>query len=230
MSTAPTLYRKLAYDPKTAFEPIGLISDAPMTLIARSDFKPTTLKEVIDLAKAEKDKLTLANAGIGAASHLCGMLFMSMIETQMTTVPYKGNGPIMTDLIGKQIDLTCDQTTNTAGPINAKQVKAYVVTSPERLSVIKDVPTAKEAGAPSFEVSVWHALYAPAKTPPEVVKKLTTALQAALKNENVITRFRQIATEPVSQDRATPQALKTHLAAEIDRWAPLIKAAGQFAD
>ena len=149
MSTAPTLYRKLAYDPRTAFEPIGLISDAPMTVIARPDFKPTTLQEVVDLAKAEKDKLTFANAGIGAASHLCGMLFMSTIGAQLTTVPYKGNGPIMTDLIGKQIDLTCDQTTNTAGPINAKQVKAYVATSPERLSVIPDVPTAKEAGLPS---------------------------------------------------------------------------------
>ncbi len=182
ISTAATLYRNLSYDTKTAFAPIGLVTNAPMTIIARPDFPANTLKELVAYAQQQGDKLTYANAGLGAASHLCGMLFMTAIQKQLTTVPYKGNGPIMNDLLGKQIDLTCDQATNTTGPITAKQVKAYAVTTKERLKSLPDLPTADEAGLKGFELGVWHGVYAPKGTPPAVVQKLTAALQAALRD------------------------------------------------
>lgn len=230
LSTAATLYRKLDYDTKTAFAPVGLVTEAPMTIIGRSDLEPNTLKELIAYIKRNGDKVTIANSGLGAASHLCGMLFMKAINQPLTTVNYKGNGPIMNDLFGKQIDLTCDQATNTTGPINAKRVKAYAVTTRERLKPLPDLPTAEEGGLKGFEVSVWHGIYAPAGTSAEVVKKLSAALKVALKDPKVVERFNSINTEPVSQDKATPEALQKMLLSEIDRWAPIIKAAGQFAD
>ncbi|SFJ43038.1 tripartite tricarboxylate transporter substrate-binding protein [Bradyrhizobium sp. cf659] len=230
LSTAATLYRNLNYDTKTAFAPIGLVTNAPMTIIARPDFPAGTLKELVAYAQQQGDKLTYANAGLGAASHLCGMLFMAAIQKQLTTVPYKGNGPIMNDLLGKQIDLTCDQATNTTGPITSKQVKAYAVTTRERLKSLPDLPTADEAGLKDFELGVWHGIYAPKGAPPAIVQKLAAALQAALKDPTLIARFNDINTEPVAQDKATPEALAAVLTSEIDRWAPIIKAAGQFAD
>ena len=230
LSTAATLYRNLSYDTKTAFAPIGLVTNAPMTIIARADFPADTLKELVAYAQQQGDKLTYANAGLGAASHLCGMLFMTAIQKQLTAVPYKGNGPIMNDLLGRQIDLTCDQATNTTGPIMSKQVKAYAITTKERLKSLPDLPTADEAGLKGFELGVWHGIYAPKGTPPAVVQKLTAALQSALRDPALIARFNDINTEPVPQEKATPEALAATLASEVDRWAPMIKAAGQFAD
>jgi len=230
LATAASLYRKLGYDTKTAFAPIGLVTEAPMTFIGRPDLEANTFKELVAYAQKNGEKVTYANAGLGAASHLCGMLFMQAINRQLTTVPYKGNGPIMNDLLGKQIDLTCDQATNTTGPITAKQVKAYAVTTKERLKSLPDLPTADEGGLKDFEVSVWHGMYAPAGTPAAVVAKLSAALQAALKDPKVIDRFNAINTEPVAEAKATPDALQKVLLSEVDRWAPIIKAAGQFAD
>src|SRR3954471_6312093 len=230
LSTAATLYRNLSYDTKTAFAPIGLVTNAPMPIIARPDFPADTLKELVAYAQQQGDKLTYANAGLGAASHLCGMLFMTAIQKQLTAVPYKGNGPIMNDLLGRQIDLTCDQATNTTGPIMSKQVKAYAITTRERLKSLPDLPTADEAGLKGFELGVWHGIYAPKGTPPAVVQKLTAALQSALRDSTLIARFNDINTEPVPQEKATPEALAAMLASEVDRWAPMIKAAGQFAD
>ncbi|WP_158873924.1 tripartite tricarboxylate transporter substrate-binding protein [Antarcticirhabdus aurantiaca] len=230
MSTAPTLYRQLSFKPLEAFAPIGLVTEAPMTIVARPDFAASNLSELIQTIKADSEAITYANAGIGAASHLCGMLFMSTIGAQMTTVPYKGNGPIMTDLMGSQIDLTCDQATNTAGALKANQIKGYAVTAAERQKALPDLPTTAEAGLPNFELSVWHGLYAPAGTPDEVIKKLTESLQAAVRDENVHKRLDDIATLPVTEAQATPDALKERLGGEITRWKPIIEAAGQFAD
>src|SRR5262245_54502368 len=230
LATAASLYRKLAYDTKTAFAPIGLLTEAPMTFIGRPNLEPSSFRELVAYAQKNGDKVSYANAGLGAASHLCGMLFMQAINKQLTTVPYKGNGPIMNDLLGKQIDLTCDQATNTTGPITAKQVKAYAVTTKERLSSLPDLPTADEAGLSEFEVSVWHGLYAPVGTPPAVVQKLSAALQSALEDPTLIARFNDINTDAVSKDKATPEALRKLLVDEVDRWAPIIKDAGQFAD
>jgi len=229
-STAPALYRKLPYDPSKDFEPIGMVNEVPMTLVAKKDFPPKDLKELISYVKANKDKINLANAGVGAASHLCGMLFMSAIQTELTTVPYNGTGPAMNDLLGGQVDLMCDQTTNTTSQIKAEKIKVYGVTTPKRITTLPNVPTLDEAGLKGFEVDVWHGVYAPKATPKPAVEKLTNALQDALKDSNVKQRFSELGAEPVSLDRATPQALEKHLKAEIDKWSPIIKKAGVYAE
>jgi len=230
MSTAPALYRKLPYKPLEDFEPIGLINEVPMTLIARQNFPPKDLKDLIAYVKKNKDKVAYANAGLGAASHLCGMLFMTAIETDLTTVPYKGTAPAMNDLLGGQVDFMCDQTTNTTSQIKAGKVKVYAVTTKTRVKSLPNVPTMHEAGLPNFEVSVWHALYAPKGTPKPVIDVLVKALQAALKDATVAKRFADLGTEPIALNRGTPDALRTHLKAEIDKWSPIIKKAGVYAD
>jgi tripartite-type tricarboxylate transporter receptor subunit TctC len=230
MSTAPALYRKLPFNPMTDLEPVGLINEVPMTLVAKKDFPAKDLKELIAYVKANKDKVNYANAGLGAASHLCGMLFMSAIQTDVTTVPYNGTGPAMNDLLGGQVDFMCDQTTNTTSQIKAGKIKVYGVTTKKRVASLPNVPTMDEAGLKGFEVSVWHGLYAPKGTPRPVIDKLTKALQAALKDDNVKQRFAELGTEPVVENRATPAALRAHLKAEIDKWGPIIKKAGVYAD
>ena len=229
LATAATLYRQLPYDTKQAFAPVGLITDAPMTIIARSDFQPNTLGELVSYLKG-REKTTIGNAGVGSAAHLCGMLFMSETKLQLTTVPYRGTAPVMNDLIGKQIDMACDQATNTTGPILGKQIKAYAVTTKSRLKTLADIPTADEAGLKGFELNIWHGIFAPKGTPPAVVQKLSAALKTALKEPDVIKRFNDISTTPVPENRATPDAAQNTLVSEIDRWSPIIKAAGQYAD
>ncbi len=229
-STAPALYRKLTYNAIDGFEPIGLVTDVPMTLVARKDFPAKDFKELLAYVKANKDKVTYANAGLGSASHLCGMLFMTAIETDLTTVPYKGTGPAMNDLLGGQVDFMCDQTTNTTGQIKAGKVKVYGVTTKTRVASLPDVPTLNEAGLPGFEVAVWHGMYAPQGTPKAIIDTLSGALQVALKDPMVKQRFADLGTEPVVESRAKPEALKAHLKAEIDKWAPIIKKAGAYAD
>jgi tripartite-type tricarboxylate transporter receptor subunit TctC len=230
MATAPALYRKLPYNPMTDFEPIGLINEVPMALVAKKDFPAKDLKELIAYVKANKDKVNYANAGLGAASHLCGMLFMSAIQTDVTTVPYSGTAPAMNDLLGGQVDFMCDQTTNTTSQIKAGKIKVYGVTTKKRVPSLPNVPTMDEAGLKGFEVSIWHALYGPKGTPKPVIDKLTKALQEALKDASVRQRFADLGTEPVDEKRATPEALRAHLKAEIDRWGPIIKKAGVYAD
>ncbi len=230
MATSATLYRKPPYDALKDFEYIGLVTDVPMTIVGRANLEATDLKGLVDYVKANKEKVTYANAGIGAASHLCGMLFMSAVGTQVTTVPYKGTGPAMTDLLGGQVDFMCDQTTNTTNQIKAGKIKGYATTTAKRLAALPDVPTATEAGLKDFEVGVWHAMYAPKGTPKEITDRLVKSLQKALQDENVKARFAELGTEPVSQGDATPAALKAKVESEIARWAPVIKAAGVYAD
>jgi tripartite-type tricarboxylate transporter receptor subunit TctC len=230
LASAATLYRNLPYDTKTAFAPIGLVTDAPMTIIGRPDLKPNTLSELVAFAKAEREKVTFANAGVGAADHLCGMLFQTAIATKLTAVPYRGGGPLLNDLLGGQVDLACEQATTSTGPISAKRVKAYAVTTKTRLPSLPQLPTADEAGLKGFEIGVWHGIYAPAGTPAAPVQKLVRALQAALKNPELVKRFADINTEPIGEGNATPEALRAKLLSEIDRWAPIIKEAGQYAD
>lgn len=229
-STAPSLYRKLSYNAIDDFEPIGLITDVPMTFIARSDFPAKDLKELLAYVKANKTKVTYANAGIGSASHLCGMLFMTAIDTDLTTVPYKGTGPAMNDLLGGQVDFMCDQTTNTTSQIKGGKVKAYAVTTKTRVPSLPNIPTMSEAGLPGFEIAVWHGLYAPKGTPKPIIDSLAAALQVALKDPTVKQRFADLGTEPVAANRATPEALRVQLKSEIAKWAPIIKKAGVYAD
>jgi tripartite-type tricarboxylate transporter receptor subunit TctC len=229
MATSATLYRKLAYKPLEAFEYVGLVTEVPMVIVGRKDLEPKDLKSLIEYVKANKDKVTYAHAGVGAASHLCGMLFMSKIETPLTTVPYKGTGPALTDLIGGQVDLLCDQTTNTTNQIKSGEIKAYATTSGQRLAALPDVPTAKEQGL-DIEVAIWHGLYAPKGTPKAIVERLAASLQKALQDETVKSRFASLGTAPVPLDQAQPAALEAKLKGEIDRWRPVIQAAGQYAD
>lgn len=230
MATAPTLYRKLAFNVEKDFEPIGLINDVPMMLVARVDAPEKDLPSVIERLKKDAGKMTIANAGVGSASHLCGLMLMSDIDTQVTTVPYKGAAPALTDLIGGQVDLLCDQSTNTWPHLEAKKIKAYAVTTPQQLNIMKETPTMSEAGLPGFNVSVWHALYAPKRTPNEVVEKLNNSLLEALKDPNVLRKFDELGAVVVEESRRGPNVLKTHLHSEIERWAPIIRKAGVYAD
>ncbi len=185
--------------------PIGLVTDVPMTLVARGNFPPKDLKELIAYVKQNKDKVTYANAGLGAASHLCGMLFMSAIDTDLTTVPYKGTGPAMNDLLGGKVDFMCDQTTNTTSQIKAGKIKVYAVTTKKRVPSLPDVPTAAEAGLPNFEVTVWHGLYAPKGTPKAIIDRLDAALKVALKDPTLKQRFADLGTEPVADKPGDPR-------------------------
>jgi tripartite-type tricarboxylate transporter receptor subunit TctC len=226
MSTAPTLYSDLAYNPLEDFKTVGLVTEVPMTIIARKDFEPETLEELVEYVKQNGDTVTYANAGIGAASHLCGLLIQSAIGEKVTEVPYEGTGPALTDLVGGQVDFMCDQTTNTTGQIQAGEVKAYAVTTPERVESLPDVPTTAEAGLEDVEVSVWHGLYVPAETPDEIVQLLTEALQGALEDQGVIDQMAELGTAPVSQEDATPEAHTAQLEEQIDLWKPIIEEAG----
>jgi tripartite-type tricarboxylate transporter receptor subunit TctC len=230
LASSPGLYRKLPYDPATAFAPIGRITDVPMTVVGKADLPPSSIGELLDHIRANGEEVIFAHGGVGAVSHLCGLLLMDALGTKMTAVGYKGSGPAMTDLLGGQVDMTCDQTTNTVGPIKSGKIKAYAVTTRERLPSLPDLPTLDEAGLEGFEVTAWHALYAPAGTPQAVVDKLVAALQAALADPKVVERFADLGTEPVPQEQATPVALAQHLKAEIAKWKPVITKAGEYAD
>ena len=230
MATTPALYRQLRFNPLTDFTYIGLVNDVPMTLIARANFPAKDFKEFLSYIKANKDKVTYANAGIGAASHLCGMLFMSAIQTDFLTIPYKGTGPAMNDLLGGTVDFMCDQTTNTTSQIRSGKVKVYGVTSPKRVASLPEVPTLDEQGLKGFEVGIWHGLYAPKGLPKPVLDKLVGALQEAVKDTHVKQRFSDLGATTYPPEKATPAALQAHLKAEIDKWGPLIKKAGVYAD
>ncbi|MGN9777525.1 tripartite tricarboxylate transporter substrate-binding protein [Micromonospora sp. H33] len=226
MSTAPALYENLGYKPLEDFETIGLVTEVPMTIVARKDFQPATLQDLVTHVKANANKVTLANAGIGAASHLCGLLFQNAAGVKLQEVPYEGTGPALTDLVGGQVDFMCDQTTNTSGQISGGKVKAYAVTTPERVKSLPDLPTTAEAGLPQLQVSVWHGLYAPAGTPQDVVQKLSEALKVALADQAVIDQMAKLGTAPVPAEDATPQAHRAHLEEQLQTWAKIIADAG----
>jgi tripartite-type tricarboxylate transporter receptor subunit TctC len=230
MSTAPALYRKLPFDPLKDFEYIGQVLDVPMTLLARRDFPPNNLKELITYLRANREKVMLANAGLGAVSHLCGMLFQSTIGVDLTTVPYKGTGPAMTDLIGGQVDVLCDQTTQTVPIIKDNRVKVYGVTTTKRLAGLSNIPTLDEQGMKGFEVKVWHGLYAPKNTPKDALDKLNKALRDALNDPVIRQRMAELSSDIPPMDKVTPEGLRTHLEAEIAKWGPVIRKAGVYAD
>jgi tripartite-type tricarboxylate transporter receptor subunit TctC len=230
LATSATLYRKLPYDTLKAFDYVGLVADVPMTLVARPDIPPDDLRGLIDYVGAHKNQVTLANAGVGAGSHLCGMLFMRAIGTPLTTVPFTGTGPAMTNVVGGQVDLLCDQTTNTVTQIRSGKVKAFATTSRTRLAALPQVPTTIEAGLPDLQITIWHGLYAPKGTPAAVLNRLGAALRTALHDPHVTARLEGFAASPASDQDATAAALRAKLESEVARWAPVIKAAGIYAD
>jgi tripartite-type tricarboxylate transporter receptor subunit TctC len=232
ISTSPALYRNMAYKTLEDFEYLGMINEVPMTLIGKPGLPANNMPELLKWIDANKGKINLANAGLGAASHLCGLLFQQAIKTDMTTVPYKGTAPAMTDLLGGQVDLMCDQTTNTSTQIEGGKVKAFAVTTSKRLTTpaLAKLPTLDEAGVKGFNVSVWHGLYAPKGTPKAVTDKLNAALKMALHDPDFIKRQEALGAVIITDARLNGPEHKKFVEAEINKWGPIIKAAGQYAD
>ena len=230
MATSPALYRKLQYDTLNDFDYIGQVADVPMMLIAKKATPATNFAEFLTYAKANKDKLTYANAGLGSASYLCGILFMSAIDANFTMVPYKGTGPAMNDLVGGQVDFMCDQTTNTVPQIKSGNVKAYGVTTSSRLASMPDLPTLDEQGLKGFELVVWNGLFGPKGMPKPAVEKLVAALQTAVQSAAFRARLADLGAEPVPLAKANPGSLGNLLKSEVDKWGPIIRKTGTFAD
>lgn len=232
IATAPSLYRKLSFKMPDDFEYLGLINEAPSTLISGNSLPANNFQELRKLISERKDKINLANAGLGSASHLCGLMLQSALQVDLTTVPYKGTAPAMTDLIGGQVDLMCEQATNAVPQIEGRKVKVFGVTSKKRMTLplLANVPTLSESGLNDFSVSVWHGLYAPRGTPPAVVTKLNQALKAALKDPDLIKRQESLGISVVSDNRLEPSNHRKFVESEMARWSAVIKAAGQYAD
>lgn len=230
MATAPALYRKLTYNPLTDFEYIGQVIDVPMTLLGRKDLPAKNLPELITYLKANGDKVNLAHAGLGAVSHLCGMVFRQAVGVDLTTVPYQGTAPAMNALLGGQVDLLCDQTTQTVQHIKSGGVRMYGVTTSNRIKALPEAPTLAEQGLRNFEVVVWHGIYAPKGTPAPAIDRLNQALRAALKDPVVMQRMAELGAEIVPDSKLSPEGLRSWLKQETDRWAPVIRAAGVYAD
>ncbi len=232
MATSPALYRNMQYKTLDDFEYLGMVNEVPMTLIGKPGLPANNYAELTKWLEANKGKVNLANAGLGAASHLCGLLFQSAIKLDMTTVPYKGTGPAMTDLLGGQVDIMCDQTTNTTSQIESGKVKAFAVTTTKRLSTpaLSKLPTLDESGLKGFNVSIWHGVYAPKGTPKAIVDKINAALKTALKDPEFIKRQEALGAVIITDGRLNGAEHKKFVEAEINKWGPVIKAAGQYAD
>ncbi len=232
MATSPALYRNLQFKPLEDFEYLGLINEVPMTLISRPTLPANNYAELLTWIQANKGKINIANAGLGSASHLCGMLLQSTYKVDMVPVPYKGTAPAMNDLLGGQVDIMCDQTTNTTGQIEGKKVKAFAVTTPKRLTIpaLAALPTLDEAGLKGFNVTIWHALYAPKGTPKAVLDKINAALKVALKDGTFIKNEEALGAVVAADARVNPAEHKKFVEAEIAKWTPIIKANGQYAD
>lgn len=232
IASAPALYRTLPYKTLDDFEYLGMVNEVPMTLIGRPDLPASSYADLAKWMTANKGKINLANAGVGSASHLCGLLFQQAVQIDMTTVPYKGTSQAMNDLLGGQVDILCDQTTNTTGQIESGKVKAYAVMSPKRLSSgpLAKLPSADEAGLKGFNMSVWHGLYAPKGTPKAVLDKINTALRAALKDADFHKRQEALGAVIVNDARLSPAEHKKFVESEINKLGPVIKAAGIYAD
>jgi tripartite-type tricarboxylate transporter receptor subunit TctC len=232
MATSASLYRNLPYKTLDDFEYLGMVNDVPMTLIGRPTLPANNYAELVKWLEANKGKVNLANAGLGAASHLCGLLFQQAIKLDMTTVPYKGTAPAMTDLLGGQVDIMCDQTTNTTSQIAGGKVKAFAVTTmtPLTTPALAALPTLDSQGLKGFNVSIWHGLYAPKGTPAAVTAQINQALRSALKDADFIKKQEALGAVVVTDGRLAPAEHKKFVAAEIDKWGGAIRAAGQYAD
>lgn len=232
MATMPTLVRSATFKVETDFEYLGLINEVPMTLVGRPNLPAATFKELVAWMGQNKGNISLGHSGVGSASHLCGLLFQSAMRSNLTSVVYKGTAPAMTDLVGGQIDLLCDQTTNTSQQIEGKKITAFAVTTSKRLNtpVLKNLPTLQEAGLKGFEITIWHGLYAPKGTPADVAAKLNAALRSALRDPEFIKHQADVGAVLVTDKRLDPVEHKKFVAAEIAKWRPLIIAAKEYAD
>lgn len=226
LATGASLYPNLSYDTLTAFEPIGLVNSGPYVLVSRPGLPPRTAADLLAYIRQNREKVTAGYSGAGAGSHLCIMLLQSMMGVKVNMIPYRGAGPAMNDLVGGQIDLMCDQTTNSIPQIQGGRIRAHAVTVPERIGQLPDVPTLQEAGLAGFDVTVWHALYAPRGTPPEVIARLSAALEVALKDATLLARFEELGTVPYPAGARGPEATRAQLAREVEKWSRIIREAG----
>jgi len=232
MASMPNQLRNMPFKVDTDFEYLGMVNEVPMTLISRPTLPAKTYKELVTWIGQNKGKINLGNAGIGSASHLCGLMVQNALQTDMTSVPYKGTAPAMTDLMGGQIDLMCDQTTNTSQQIEGKKVNAFAVTTSKRLTTaaLKDLPTMQELGIKGFDVSIWHGLYAPKGTPADVMAKINGALKAALKDPEFMAKQEALGAVIITDNRTDPADHKKFVASEIAKWGPVITAAKEYID
>ena len=225
-ASAPALYSKLSYNPVLDFEPIGIVTEVPMILVARKNFPGNTLQDVLTYAKSNGDKLNFANAGVGATSQLCEALLKSATQSKWTSIPYKGTGPALNDLLGGQVDFICDQPASTISHIKAGNLKPIAVATKSRLKILPQVPTFSESGLPGFELTVWHGLYAPKGTTKEVIDRLAQSLRDALKDPAIIERYQEMSASIATPAQANPEALQNFLKADVERWKTALKAAG----
>lgn len=226
MSTVPALYKKLNFDPLASYEFVGLFAEAPMMIIARKEFEPKTYAELVAYAKAHKDKFTMASSGMGSSTHLCAMLFQEAIGVPITIVQYKGAGPAVIDVRSGQVDAICDLPTTTSSLIRSGELRAYLLTAPQRMTSLPDVPTATELGVPALAIGVWFGLYAPLGTPKPVIATLNKALREIVQDNSVAEKLAGIETYLLPLEQATPEALRAKLASQIALWTPLIEKAG----
>jgi tripartite-type tricarboxylate transporter receptor subunit TctC len=235
MASTPALYRKLPFKPLEDFEYLGLVNEVPMTLLGKPQLPANTYRDFENYIRANSGKLNIAHAGLGSASHICGLMWQHAVKLNesMTTIPFGGTAPAMTALIGGQVDVMCDQTTNTTSQIEAGRVKAFAVTTAKPLSghkLLKDYPTLQEMGLKGFDLSIWHGAYAPKGTPEEVLKKLNDALKVALKDPDFIKKQEGLGAVVVTDKRMERAGHKTFVTNEINKIKPIIDAAKQFAD
>jgi tripartite-type tricarboxylate transporter receptor subunit TctC len=220
------LYPNLAYKPDVDFAPIGLVAGTPVLILARKDFPPANLKEFVTYVKANVDKLNMAHAGVGSVSFTTCLLLNSMLGVKPTSIPFNGTGPALTALISGQVDFMCDQIVNVVQQVLAGQIKAYAIGTPERSPALPNVPTSKEAGLPEFQAQAWNALFAPKDTPKPILDKLTDALDKALDDEHTRQRLLELGSVLPGKAERGQQPLAALVKSEIERWTPIIKAAG----
>jgi tripartite-type tricarboxylate transporter receptor subunit TctC len=230
LATQPTLYRRLPYNPLTDLEPFGLVTPTPMIITVRPNFPGQTLADFLAYARERRDGVNLANAGLGSASQLCGTLLQAQLGINFTTVSFTGSGPVFPEMIAGRIDVYCDQTTSSLPFALDGRIRPVAMATDSRLEQAPNIPTANEAGLPNFSVSIWHGMYAPRGTPQPVIQRLNQALRVAIQDRAVVDRLNGLASPPEPLSRVTPEAHRAHLEAEINRWRPILQAAGQFAD
>jgi len=226
LSTVPALYKKIAFDPLSSFEFVGLYAEAPMMIMARKEFAPKTFAELVAYVKAQPDKFTMASAGMGSATHLCAILFQQVVGVPITIVQYKGAGPAVIDVRSGQVDAICDLPTTTSGLVRSGEWRGYLLTAPQRLGSLPDVPTSNELGVPSLDIAVWFGLYAPLGTPQPIIMTLNKALREIVQDKAVVEKLASIETYLLPLDQATPEAHRAKLASQIALWTPIIEKAG----
>jgi tripartite-type tricarboxylate transporter receptor subunit TctC len=225
-ATSGVLHQKLRYDPVKSFEPIGLVAELPMTLVGSSRMAAADFNALRGATAAARPRLTYAHAGVGSASHLCGLMLIDALKADLAAVSYPGTAEAMADLVAGRVDLLCDQTSNTLAPIRAGTVRVFGVTTKARIAALPDAPTLAEAGLPNFQLVVWHGLYAPKGTPAADIARLSQGLQGALQSPEMKQKLAELGAAPLAADAATPAALRKRLEGDIARLAPLLKRAG----